>query len=188
MKKLMIVLAAVALAGVTQAASFQWKTATGQYVYKAGTTTKAGSMTAYLFDSSVVAQTALLDGILNQGKAITAFSSLSSKATSSSGAIATTDFDYSPAGSPSTITTYFAIIDGDNVFISGTADGAVSDVGVTMLSYSGLSTPSKAAAAEFTGTQSSVGWYKAASAVPEPTSGILMLVGLGALALRRRRA
>ena len=34
------------------------------------------------------------------------------------------------------------------------------------------------------GTQTAGTWV----AVPEPTSGLLMLVGLGALALRRRRA
>ena len=36
------------------------------------------------------------------------------------------------------------------------------------------------------GTQASVAWT--AVSVPEPTSGFLMLVGLGALALRRRKA
>jgi hypothetical protein len=36
-----------------------------------------------------------------------------------------------------------------------------------------------------TGSFTSAGWYQT---VPEPTSGLLMLVGLGALALRRRRA
>ena len=186
MKKLMIVLAAIALAGVTQAASFNWKTSTGQYVYKAGTTTKAASMTAYLFDAAVVSQTVLLDGILNQGKAITAFTALDSKSTSSAGALSQTEFSYSPSGSPDSITAYFAIIDGDNVFISTTASGAVSDVGTAPLAFSSLNAASKAAATEFTGTQSAAGWYTAS--VPEPTSGLLMLVGLGALALRRRRA
>ena len=36
-------------------------------------------------------------------------------------------------------------------------------------------------------TGTSAGWYQIKEA-PEPTSGILMLIGLGALALRRRRA
>ena len=187
MKKLMIVMAAIALAGVTQAASFNWKTSTGQYVYQAGTSTKLSGATAYLFDAAVVSQTALLGGILNEGKSIGSFSSLSSKATSSSGAIATTEFEYTPSGSPSTITAYFAIVSGDNVFISSTADAAVSDVGVSTLGFGSLNAASKAAASEFSGSASSAGWYKAA-AVPEPTSGLLMLVGLGALALRRRRA
>ena len=185
MKKLMIIMAAIALAGVTQAASFNWKTATGQYVYKAGTSTKAGSMTAYLFDAAVVSQTVLVDGILNGGKSLTDFTSLSSKATSSAGAISTEAFDYSPSGSPSSITAYFAIVDGDNVFISTTANASVSDVGTAPLSFSGISSPSKLAATEFSGTATAAGWYTAA---PEPTSGLLMLVGLGALALRRRRA
>ena len=40
-------------------------------------------------------------------------------------------------------------------------------------------------AVAFSGSGSTIGGY---AAVPEPTSGLLMLVGLGALALRRRRA
>ena len=40
MKKILFALAAIALAGATQAASFTWKTYTGQYVYQAGSSTK----------------------------------------------------------------------------------------------------------------------------------------------------
>ena len=42
-------------------------------------------------------------------------------------------------------------------------------------------------AADIAANKTAAGGYKAFG-VPEPTSGILMLVGLGALALRRRRA
>ena len=98
MKKLLIVLGAVAIATVSQAASFSWKTQIGQYVYEGGTSSKAGSLTAYLFNADVVTRAELVAAFVDDGKGLTAFASLSSKATSSAGAIANTTFSTDPIG------------------------------------------------------------------------------------------
>ena len=184
MKKLMIVMAAVALAGVTQAASFQWKNGTSQYVYQAGTTTKA-SGTIYLFDSSVVSQAALLDAVTG-GTAISSLTSLDSTSLTSAGGFSKTS-DFASIGAGDTLNAYVAIVDGNNVFVSALKSGSGQATSTTSLTFGGLSTASKAAATQWTtgSSFSTAGWYTAA---PEPTSGLLMLVGLGALALRRRRA
>ena len=186
MKKIMIALAAVALAVSAEAAAFTWKSYTGQAVYEAGTSTQLGGATAYLFDSSVVSQTALLTALFAEGedkKSITDFTALSSAKTTSGGAISSTSFEAGDVGT--TINAYFAIVDGDNVFISTTASATGQETGAAQFQFKGISSPSKAEAIEFSGAATSAGWY---TAVPEPTSGLLMLVGLAGLALRRRRA
>ena len=70
-----------------------------------------------------------------------------------------------------------------NVGLTPSAEGPAT--GSATLQFKSLNTASKAEAVEFNGTVSGAGWY---TAVPEPTSGLLMLVGLAGLALRRRRA
>ena len=191
MKKLIVVLGAVALAAVAQASSFSWKTATGQYVYQAGTSTKAGSVTAYLFNADVVSRDALVAAFVDAGKGLTDFTSLSSKATSTAGAITSTSFTATPSGTETELTAYFAIISGDDIFVSQEVTGAYQATANTQLSFS-PTTASKAAAVEWTTGSTSVatagGWYTAAAAVPEPTSGILLLLGMAGLALKRKRA
>ena len=190
MKKLMIVLAAIALAGATQAATFKWASQTGQYLYKAGTTTKA-SGTIYLFDSTVVSREALVNAILG-GSAITSLTSLDNTSLASAGSFSKTT-NFASISADQVLSAFVAIVDGDNVFVSGLREGTGQASLTTNLNFANLTSASKAEATEWTvgGTASVAsngGWYKAASAVPEPTSGLLMLVGLGALALRRRRA
>ena len=188
MKKLLIVFGAVIVATAVQAASFSWKTQTGQYVYKAGTTTKEGSATAYLFNSAVVSRDALVAAFVDSGKGLTDFTSLSSKATSTAGGIASTTFSTDPIGTETSLTAYFAIIDGDNIFVSAEVAGAYQATATTGMTFS-PTTASKAAAVEWTTGTTSVatagGWYTAA---PEPTSGLLLLLGMAGLALKRKRA
>lgn len=186
----MIALGVVALATVVQASAFSWKTQTGQYVYKAGTTTKEASATAYLFDVNTVTRDALVAAFVDSGKGLTDFTSLSSKATSSAGAITATSFSADKPTGIDTITTFFAIIDGDNIFVSAEVSGMYQATSTTPLNFS-PTTASKAAVTEWTTGSTSVatagGWYTAA-AVPEPTSGLLLLLGMAGLALKRKRA
>ena len=187
MKKLIVALALVAVAAVAEAGAFKWSTNMGQAIYLPGTTTKVSSGTAYLFDANTYAVTTLLDAFVGDD-GIDFSMAMSSKAVSSSGAIAATTTD--AVTSSQDYSLYFAIVNGDNVFISD-VKGVVGPDGdkTTTVAYS-PSTASKAVVSEWTaGTETAAsGWYTAAAAAPEPTSGLLLLLGVAGLALRRRRA
>ena len=186
MKKLILGGTVMALAIAGNAASFSWKTYVGQAVYQSGTTTKLSGATAYLFDSSVVAQTVLLDGLLNGSKSITSYTSLASGQTTSAGALSGAKFETLSVDTGNTLSAYFAIVSGDDVFISSVASAEAQANSTSPLTFTGLSSPSKSAAIEFADASSytGAGWY---TAVPEPTSGLLMFLGMAGLALRRRR-
>lgn len=185
MKKLILGATVMALAIAGNAATFSWTTFTGQFVYQSGTSTKLSGATAYLFDSDKVAQAVLLNGILNESKSITSYTSLTSGQTTSGGALSKAEFTAS-VDTGKTLSTYFAIVNGDNVFISSVASAEAQSTSTSPLSFKGLNTPSKAAAIEFANASSytGAGWY---TSVPEPTSGLLMLLGFAGLALKRKR-
>ena len=185
MKKIMIALAVIALAGVTQAASFKWASTTGQYMYQAGTTTKMTAGTLYLFNADTFSQSAFLDAFA-AGTDIASMSSIASTSMKSTGTFSQTSAIDS-IGADETLNAYFAIVDGDNVYVSATKSGLGQSSATTSMNFGGLTSSSKAVATEWTAGSdfSAGGWY---TAVPEPTSGLLMLVGLAGLALRRRRA
>lgn len=184
MKKLLIMGAVVALTAMSQAASFSWKTSATGKIYEVGTTTLLASGTAYLFDSATVSQQSVLTAFLGTGVDYT--KAIDSSAISS-GAIAAKSgeglISWGSAGD--TLSAYAVFEVGDNIFISDLVNGTAQATSTTTLSFN-LKSATQAAAFADTATFSSGGWYTAS--VPEPTSGLLILLGMAGLALRRRRA
>ena len=182
MKKLMIILAAIAMAGATQAAQVKWQT---EALKLPGTTTNiSGSNVALYFYSQDIADPwgtkATASG---EGDAVTysvAASSGMGGATYKSGKATITDSGAYSSGDTAyaaVIITYDANNDGkigvgDYYMASSTSYTLESDVNATksiaMGSWTQITSPGGGGA-------------------PEPTSGLLLLVGGAMLALRRKQ-
>lgn len=182
MKKLIIGLFAVVIAAGAQAAAFAWSTTGTIYGPTGASVATTGGFTAYLLDASTVSQSALVTA-LRDGGSITDYTALSTFNSASAAKVSSTSFTTStPTGS--SLTAYFAIVQDDYVYISGAKSGTASDVGEVTLNMGSQSTTSKSVF-DSTTAYSSAGWYQT---VPEPTSGLLMLLGVASLALKRKRA
>ena len=182
MKKL-IILAAVALCAVmAQAAQFTWG-ATQVREGWADSTIKADG-TAYLFlvganGASVDAVTSAIsaakdDATLGAALGTTLAGMAIDTQTLTGGAVTGNSAELT-ASAPATL--FFAVISDEGYAYQGAT--------VTVTEIAALGSTEVVFGSQKTASSASSAWTAVA---PEPTSGLLMLVGLGALALRRRRA
>ena len=182
MKKLMILAAAVVATVAANAAAITWGSGT---VYMADSS-KAGkdAVTAYLFlvDSTTYdALAANTTGAALSDAVYAAYGSslgtaTANKTTTAKGIANITD----PTVYGNGDTAYAAIlyIDGDNYMGNVATYTLTSDLNATVGDLSNI------IGGNVAGGSTPTAW----SSVPEPTSGLLMLLGMAGLALRRRRA
>ena len=189
MKKLTIAIVAIAIGSIASAASWDWSSS-GNFFDGTGTTGKmSDGTTVYLMLTSSYSLSDIVSdfaaGGITTSKAIQTGSISSAK-------LAGGDTIPVSADVTGSQTAYMAIVYGDRLFISTTMDTTVLSVGTGdivfdtqayLTRYNNTTAtllPDNLASKGYSGA----GWYN----VPEPTSGLLLLIGMAGLALKRKRA
>jgi len=201
MKKLMIAAAIVCAAAFAQAATYNWTVKSGAGTFNgydaptvgtvwAGATMTAG-MSWYLIHADTMSQDAALAAV-RAGTSLASATLASGTTVAANPGVAqvsfTQDSDKFALDKNGNLNSYFVIInaDGDSAYFSSVNSTAADTQGGTS-DISIMTTTSKKLI-DKDGTITTVsggGWYAAA---PEPTSGLLLLLGMAGLALKRKRA
>ena len=187
MKKLMFMLAAVAMAACAQAASVYWTC-----TYVANGSGYVDNGLAFFVNAATLSQS---DMLALEGKGATAISSALSGMYSYAG---DSDGKYTVGKADAVANATLGLTDAtasqaylvifDTATITDSSNFYVTEV-KSFNALSGTETVSLKWGDQEDRSTTAGAWHAASgSAVPEPTSGLLMLVGLAGLALRRRRA
>ena len=187
MKKLMIALVAGAIGFAANAASYSWAASSGRLFDGLGdAAANRFAGTGYLFDAASVSQATLMAAFVStEGVGTILSSALATGAFSSGRASASAAF----TGPDNAFDAYFVVFgkdaDGnDAIYFSDMVVANYQTVGESDVTFGKQNAFSAAGFKDATSGYVGAGWYTAA---PEPTSGLLMLLGMAGLALRRRR-
>jgi len=195
MKKLMIMAASLAMASAVFASDYKWGFQTAGIINATGTAENedylmAGTAFLYLgtvsasssaFDFSKATYITMTDGLdpdeMTWGPINTVLSSTDVTSTAAGQAFSLILVDQEGLSSAD-----LASYKGNYVLYNGTS-GAPSPIVVP-----GKETTYAASFFDTTGNNYEGQWSSMSTATPEPTSGLLLLIGMAGLALRRRRA
>ena len=184
MKKLLIAAAIVCAAVVSQAAGAKW-TVVASNIYKSdGVSQVTGK--AFFFDGSVGTMQDVYNAfIANTSVDLTGVSGYLGQANITSGAMNNLAAEFGSVGTSYT-KLYFAVVNGDEMYFSQELPGTGSDV-ASQLGF-GTQGKDKSKLAALESNTATMQRWNTPAAVPEPTSGLLLLLGVAGMALRRRRA
>ena len=195
MKKLMIALAAVVLATVVNAATVNWQSGTIYVASNAEGTTGSGTsyrantgtrlVTAYLYTLTADAYATALT--MSTADLYNTYSSTTATKTQTSTAMGIANIAQTglPDGSTESPQTIYGLV----LYVDTATAAAYDGVDAFVKSYVGTATWQNTTGANLTMLATNqANWTAVGASVPEPTSGLLMLLGMAGLALKRKRA
>ena len=188
----MIAAAIVGVAAFAQAASYTWDAA-GSYIYSCGNdgggtypAVAQGTVAYFAFVDSY-SQSDLVNDFANGSVNMSKFAVGANSAVNAGGGVAiSAEFtaDYTTDQQA-----YFVIFEHGNMFVAGSTTAAYAETGTSPVAFENQMDNSdwEVFLGDPKNGYTQAGWYQAA-AVPEPTSGLLLLLGVAGLALKRKRA
>ena len=188
MKKLIVSFGAIAVGILANAASYSWSASEGRLFDGIGSaTSNRYEGMGYLFNADTVSQNAIIAAFISDAGVTATLESALTTGTFSGGRASVSD---AFTGPNSAFSAYFVVLgqdaDGnDAIYISDEVTANYQTVGESDVTFGQQNDYSSIGFKDAYAGYSSAGWY---TAVPEPTSGLLMLLGVASLALKRKRA